>query len=222
LTDAAVAVPILVIGNKAYSSWSMRPWLLMRQADIAFREIRLPLKSEEWRNRIAQYSPSGKVPALIDGGVTVWDSLAIAEYLAEKYPDRPLWPRDAAARATARSASAEMHSGFQALRTQMPMNLRRQRPGQGNTPAVLADVARICALWRDCRSRFAGNGPFLFGEFSIADAMYAPVVTRLMTYVVEVDDEAARYVDAVSGLPAFQAWVADARRETEFIADYEQ
>jgi glutathione S-transferase len=218
----AVTVPTLVIGNKAYSSWSMRPWLLMRQTDIAFSEIRLPMKSDEWRHRIAHYSPSGRVPVLIDGDITVWDSLAIAEYLAEKHPEQPLWPRDPAARAVARSVSAEMHSGFQALRTQMPMNVRRQRPGQGHTPQALADVARITALWHDCRRRFAGAGLFLFGAFSIADAMYAPVVSRLLTYAVEVDAGAAQYVRAVSSLPAFRAWIAEAQAETDFIADYEQ
>lgn len=213
---------VLVIGNKAYSSWSMRPWLLMKHAGIAFREIRIPLYSEDWRQSISQYSPSGKVPALIDGDVTIWDSLAIAEYLAEKFPDEQLWPRDAAARACARAVSAEMHAGFQALRAQMPMNVRRKFRGKGHSAEVLKDVARISALWQDCRTRFGGGGSFLFGKFCIADAMYAPVVSRLLTYAVKVDSESADYIHAVSTLPSFQAWVSDAQHETEVIVDYEQ
>lgn len=217
-----MAAPVLVIGNKAYSSWSMRPWMLMKHSEIAFRELRIPLFSHEWQQSIARYSPSGKVPALIDGDITIWDSLAIAEYLAEKYPRKRLWPVDAAARACARAASAEMHAGFQALRTQMPMNVRRQFPGKGCNAAVLKDVARVVALWSDCRLRFGAGGPFLFGEFCIADAMYAPVVSRMLTYEVDIDAASAAYVSTVSALPAFQAWVGDARLETEVIADYEQ
>ena len=217
-----MTTPVLVIGNKAYSSWSMRPWLLMKHSEIAFREVRIPLYSEDWQQSIARYSPSGKVPALIDGEITIWDSLAIAEYLAEKHPRKQLWPADAGARACARSVSAEMHSGFQALRAKMPMNVRRQFPGKGRDAAVLKDVARIGTLWRECRARFGTDGPFLFGEFCIADAMYAPVVSRLLTYEVELDAASAAYASTVSALPAFQAWVDEARLETEVIADYEQ
>ncbi len=216
-----MSAPVLVIGNKAYSSWSMRPWVLMRHFGIAFREVRISLYDGNWRQRILEYSPSGKVPALTDGDVRVWESLAIAEYLAEKHAEKTLWPRDATARATARAVSAEMHAGFAALRSGMPMNVRRRFPDKGRSREVLADIERITALWRDCRSRFGAGGEFLFGAFSIADAMYAPVVSRLITYQVEVDDGAAAYVRSMSALPSYQAWVDEALRETETISHYE-
>lgn len=213
--------PTLVIGNKAYSSWSLRPWLLMRHAGIDFEEVRLPLYTEQWNGRIAQYSPSGKVPALIDGEVRVWDSLAICEYLAERHPQRQLWPAERVARAAARAVSAEMHSGFRDLRASMPMNVRRTLPGHGRTPGALQDIARIRALWKDCRARFGDGGPFLFGGFSIADAMYAPVASRFRTYAVELDPVCQAYVETIHSLPAMRRWIAEAEAEAEVIAEYE-
>ena len=211
----------LVIGNKNYSSWSMRPWLVLRQAGIPFEEVRIPLYRPESAVELAAWSPSGKVPALHDGDLSVWDSLAICEYLNERFPDKQLWPRDATARAVARSVSAEVHAGFTDLRQNMVMNIRARYPGQGRTPECLADIERILAIWADCRARFGGGGDFLFGRFSIADAMYAPVVLRFQTYGVALTGAAKDYADAVLALPALQAWVADAVAETERIEKYE-
>lgn len=212
----------LVIGNKNYSSWSMRPWLLMRQAGIPFDEVRIPLYTPESAATLAKWSPSGKVPALHGDNIVVWDSLAICETLAERFPDRDLWPRDPLARAVAHSISAEMHSGFAALREQMSMNIRAHWPGQGRTTASLADVARILAIWTDCRARFGAGGDFLFGRFSIADAMYAPVVLRFQTYGVALDGPAKGYAEAILALPALREWVADAVAETERIEAFER
>lgn len=211
----------LVIGNKAYSSWSLRPWLLMRHSGIPFDEVRLPLYTERWNAEIGRYSPSGRVPALFDGETKIWDSLAICEYLAEREPHKQLWPRDRSARALARAVSAEMHSGFSELRTQMPMNVRRRLPDRGRTPGALKDIARIERLWNDCRQRFGQNGPFLFGQFSIADAMYAPVASRFYTYDVELDPVSREYVGTLLSLPAMQRWIAEAQAEVETIAQYE-
>ena len=213
--------PFLVIGNKAYSSWSLRPWLLMRQAGIAFDEIRVSLYREGSKQKLLQYSASGRVPVLRHGSVTIWDSLAICEYLAEQYPEKQLWPAETAARAHARSISAEMHSGFANLRGQMPMNARREIPGRARTPEVVAEVARIEAIWNDCRARHGGRGPFLFGAFSIADAMYAPVVSRLRTYGVILAEEAGEYAASIHALPAMQEWIAGAHAETEVNPQYE-
>jgi len=210
----------LVIGNKNYSSWSLRPWLAMKHVGIPFTEIRLPLYQADSKRRILEHSPAGKVPVLKDGAVTVWDSLAILEYLAERFPDRKLWPRDPAARAGARSVSAEMHSGFAALRAHMPMNLRNSYPGRGRTPEVEEDIARVTALWSERLAPAAG--PFLFGAFSNADAMFAPVATRFITYSVILPAVCRRYVDTLMALPAMQAWYADARAEPEAIADYDE
>ena len=209
----------LVIGNKNYSSWSLRPWLAMKVASIAFDEHRIPLYGPEAKGKILAFNPAGKVPCLIDGSTRVWDSLAICEYVAERQPD--LWPKDPAARALARSISAEMHSGFQKLREHMSMNIRRRHPGKGRTPEALADVARIIAIWLDCRERFGDGGPFLFGRFSIADAMYAPVVLRFRTYEVELPGGCRAYSDAILALPAMREWIADAERETESIAQFD-
>jgi glutathione S-transferase len=205
----------LVIGNKNFSSWSLRPWLLLKQAGLPFREIPLRLRQADTKAQILAHSPSGKVPALIDGDLTVWDSLAICEYLAEKASLNhvDLWPADPKARAEARSVSAEMHSGFAALRQQMSMEVAASRPGEGQTPEVLADIARIAALWTSCRERFAAAGPFLFGDFSVADAMYAPVAFRFHTYGVELPPLAAAYRDTLLALPAMQEWAAGARAE---------
>ncbi|BAI70736.1 glutathione S-transferase [Azospirillum sp. B510] len=201
----------LVVGNKAYSSWSLRPWLAMRQAGLAFAETLVQLRQPDTAARIAAHSPSGRVPCLIHGGLAVWDSLAICEYVAELAPEAGLWPADRAARAVARSVSAEMHSGFASLRGTMSMDLKRDRKGEGMTEATAADIARIEALWADARSRF--GGPFLFGAFTIADAMFAPVVTRLETYGVAVRPETRAYMDAVLALPAMRDWTAAAKAE---------
>lgn len=205
----------LVIGNKNFSSWSLRPWLLLKQAGLPFREIPVRLRQADTKAQILAHSPSGKVPALIDGDLTVWDSLAICEYLAEKASLNhvDLWPADPKARAEARSVSAEMHSGFAALRQHMSMEVAASRPGEGQTPEVLADIARIAALWTSCRERFAAAGPFLFGAFSVADAMYAPVAFRFHTYGVELPPLAAAYRDTLLALPAMQEWAAGARAE---------
>ncbi|UXY15110.1 glutathione S-transferase family protein [Chitiniphilus purpureus] len=202
----------LVIGNKNYSSWSLRPWLGLKMAGIAFEEILIPLYQEGSKAEMLKYSPTGRVPALLDGELAVWDSLAIAEYIAEKFPDRQLWPQDAAARAVARSVCAEMHSGFQALRTLCSMDIRARRQ-VGLTPEVAADIERIVAIWTDCRNRFAGGAPFLFGRFSWADAFYAPVVLRFVTYGITVPDDAQRYMETVLALPPVQEWIEAGRAE---------
>jgi len=211
----------LIIGNKNYSSWSLRPWLLLKQAGIPFREQYIPIRSEAWHTQIRDLSPSGKVPALLYGDVRVWDSLAICEYLAERFPEKQLWPTAIAARAEARSVSAEMHSGFQALRQNMFMNIRRRMPTRGRSPETLADIERIVTIWNGCRTRYASGGPFLFGAFGIADAMYAPIALRFQTYAITVDGAAGAYAQTLLGLPAMQEWVAAARAEKEQLAHYE-
>ena len=194
----------LVIGNKNYSSWSMRPWVLMTQAGIAFEEIQIWLAEPDTAANIARHSPSATVPVLIDAdgarSIKVWDSLAIAEYLAEKFPEKNLWPADAVLRAQARSVSAEMHSSFTALRTHMPMNIRNRYPGKGMTAEVAADIARLQAIWGDCID--LSGGPCLFGNFGTADAMLAPVVFRLQTYAVAMQGKAAAYVQHMLATPA--------------------
>ncbi len=212
----------LVIGNKNYSSWSMRPWLVMRQAGIEFDEVRIPLYRPETLADLRAWSPSGLVPLLRDGDLKVWDSLAICEYLAERFPDRALWPAGREARAVARAVSAEMHAGFGALRGAMSMNIRRRYPDKGRTPDCLRDIERILGLWGDCRARFGAGGAFLFGAFSIADAMYAPVVLRFRTYAVELDAVAQAYAEAILALPALREWVAAAEAEVESIPQFEQ
>ena len=210
----------LVIGDKNYSSWSMRPWLVLRHFGIAFEEVVIRLAEEQTKASILAHSPSGKVPCLLtDDGVTVWDSLAICETLAERYPQHAMWPRDAVARGRARSISAEMHSGFGDLRTNMWMNIRASFPGKGATPETLADVARIDAMWRECLDTY--GGPFLFGEFTIADAMYAPVVMRFNTWQPKLSEAAAAYARRVTEQPAVAAWIADALREAHDIAKYD-
>jgi len=204
---------LLVVGNKNYSSWSLRAWLAMKVLGLPFREVRIPLYGPESKRALLEYSPAGKVPCLVDGEVRVWDSLAILEYLAERHP--ALWPADAALRARARSISAEMHSGFPNLRQHMCMNIRKRHPGKGRTPEVLAEIARIVAIWSEAR------GPFLFGAFGAADAMYAPVVLRFRTYAVELPPVCRAYADAVLALPALQQWMRDAERETESLPQFE-
>jgi glutathione S-transferase len=207
------AVPTLVIANKLYSSWSLRPWLLMKQLGLAFDEVLIPLGQPDTRARILAHSPAGKVPVLIDEGLAVWDSLAIMEYLADTQPDAPVWPREVAPRAMARSISAEMHSGFQGLRSACPMNLGKRYAFRDRGEAVARDVERVTGLWREARQKFGAGGPFLFGSFSAADAMYAPVVARLDTYSVPVDAVSRAYMEAILGLPSFQDWRAAALRE---------
>lgn len=209
----------LIIGNKNYSSWSLRAWLALKQLGLAFEEERIALFEPGYKQRILGRSAAGKVPVLIDGPVVVWESLAIGEYLADRYPGLGVWPADPALRALARAVSAEMHAGFTELRTHMPMNIRASHPGKGRTPAVLADIARIVAIWRDALGR--SGGPFLFGRFGFADAMYAPVVSRFLTYGVELDAQAAAYVERVWNLSAMQEWRAAALAETEVIAEDE-
>lgn len=204
----------LIIGNKKYSSWSLRPWLALTHAGIQFEEQVIALDQPDTDANIRKYSPSGKVPCLIDGAITVWDSLAIVEYVNEKHPEKQLWPKDASARAVARSVSAEMHSGFSALRNEHPMKIIESLPTPQRSPETVKDVQRIQQLWRECRQKFGAGGPFLFGAFSIADAFYAPVVSRFRTYGVPMEGAVKEYADAIWALPAMQKWVAGAQAET--------
>ena len=203
----------LIIGNKNYSSWSLRPWIAMKVAGLAFDERVIPLYEPGSREQVLKYSPAGKVPVLIDGGVTVWESLAILEYLAEKFPAARLWPADAGARSHARVLATEMHGGFQALRKNCPMNLWLPVKKRPQPDEVMENVRRIDALWSDCRARFGQNGPFLFGAFGAADAMYAPVVARLHSYGLEVGQVSRAYMDAVMALPAWGEWRSGALKE---------
>lgn len=214
-----MGVPLLVIGNKNYSSWSLRPWLALKVLGVAFEELRIPLQTPDTRASILRYSPAGKVPCLVDGELRVWESLAILETLAEAHPQ--LWPEAREARAHARSISAEMHAGFPNLRQHMSMNVRKRRPGKGRTPEALEEVARIVAMWSECRARYGVHGPYLFGRFSAADAMYAPVVLRFRTYEVELPPACRAYGDAMLALPAMQEWITAAEAETEVIAKFE-
>jgi glutathione S-transferase len=207
----------LVIGNKNYSSWSMRPWVLARQAQIPFEELPLKFDGDVRVIGIEKYSRAGKVPVLLVDGEAVWDTLAIAETLAELHPEKQLWPEDARARRVARSACAEMHAGFQALRDKMPMNIDRSYPGKGLTPESRKDIDRVVALWSECRERFGSGGSLLFGRFSIADAFFAPVVMRFRTYGVGVPRSAEDYCTAVESLAAVREWMDAARKEMEFV-----
>jgi glutathione S-transferase len=214
----------LVIGNKNYSSWSMRPWVLMRQAGIPFEEVQLKFDETGGGLRVAgieRYSAAAKVPVLLVDGEPVWDTAAICETVAELYPAKQLWPQDPQARRVARSVCAEMHSSFQALRGAMPMNIRGRYPGKGLNEKSSKDIRRVVALWSDCRERFGGSGPLLFGAFTIADAFYAPVVMRFQTYAVELPAAAQAYCEAVQALPAVREWCDAARRETQFVAEDE-
>jgi glutathione S-transferase len=216
-----VSRPTLVIANKNYSSWSMRPWVLLRTLGIEFDEVQLKFGSDAHRDGIARWSPTGLVPVLWLDGEPVWDTFAIAETVAERWPERQAWPTDARARAVARSVCAEMHSGFRALRGAMPMNIRGAYPGKGMNPDVRKDIDRVVDIWTACRERFGQGGDLLFGGFSIADAYYAPVVTRFATYSVELPQVARRYADAVLALPAVREWSAAGLAEPEFVAEDE-
>lgn len=206
----------LVIGNKNYSSWSLRAWLFLKHTGAPFHEIRIPLDQPDTQARIKQYSPAGRVPVLVADGVTVWDSLAICEYLSEAVLGGTGWPADSASRAVARSVSAEMHSGFKALRGELPMNCRARRKVTASA-AAQADIGRIESIWESCRRRYAAAGPWLFGAFSIADAMYAPVVLRFQTYGVGLGGDAAAYAKTLLAHPAVIAWTASGRTEVEVV-----
>jgi glutathione S-transferase len=213
--------PTLVIANKTYSSWSFRPWILMRHFGIAFDEVVIPLAQENSRAEILRYSPAGKCPSLHDGKIVVWDSLAIIEYVAERHPRLPIWPRPRAARARARSLAAEMHSGFMCLRGLLPMNMRRKVERHELTPEATADVSRLEQAFEQARAEFGQAGAFLCGDFSAADAMFAPVVNRLHVYKVAVTPGTRAYMDAMMALPAWQDWSAQAQAETWIIEKYE-
>ena len=208
----------LIIGNKNYSSWSFRPWIAMKAAGIAFDETVISLDAEDFKAHVAPVSGTGKVPVLIDSDVRVWESLAILEYLAEKFPNAGLWPADAVARAHARAIANEMHAGFLPLRRHLPMNMWRPVIKRELTPEAAANVARIEAIWNECRTRFGKGGPFLFGRFGAADAMYAPVVARLHTYAVAVGAGTRAYMDAVMALLAWREWHAAAVKEPWVLA----
>ena len=201
----------LVIGDRNYSSWSLRPWLAIRQAGLPCEDVLIRLYESTTKSLLQQHSPSGKVPCLIDGDTVVWDSLAICEYIAEKAP--ALWPVDSARRAEARSVSAVMHSGFGTLRNCMPMDIRAEKSGEGRSAEVDVDIARIIAIWESCRSRFAADGPFLFGAFSVADAMFSPVVWRFRSYGIELPPLAQAWTETMCALPSMQEWRAAALAE---------
>jgi glutathione S-transferase len=213
----------LIIGNQNYSSWSFRPWIAMKTLGIPFEQIVIPfgepLGNPEFKTRLAAYTPAGLVPVLVDGDVHVWETLAIMEYLAEKFPEKRLWPSDVKKRAEARALSSEMHAGFTALRGQCPMNMRRPVRTRALSDAALANVKRVEAMWTDARARH--GGPFLFGNFCAADAMYAPMVARLHTYGIKVNREALAYMETMMALPAWAEWKAAALKETWIVPEDE-
>ena len=202
----------LVIGTKNLSSWSMRPWVALTAFNIPFTEVRVELDRPDTSSKIARYTHSGRVPVLLAGDITIWDSLAICEYLAEQFPDKHLWPQDVAARATARSICAEMHSSFTSLRSTMPMNITASLRGQGRTPETQADIGRVSEIWEECLCRF-GHNEFLFGDFSLSDAFFAPVVTRFNTYGVALPPALSAYCERVTRHPAVARWIEGARAE---------
>jgi glutathione S-transferase len=212
-------MPLLVIGNKNYSSWSLRPWLLMRHFGVAFDELRLNLDTPEFFAEIGRWSPTRTVPVLHDDGLVIPDSLAICEFVNERWLDGRGWPADLRTRAAARAAAAEMHSGFRAMRMQLPMNCRRKPDAYRWDEQAQADIDRVQAIWRALRAEYGGSGDFLCGDFGIVDAMYAPVVMRFLGYVATLDDNARRYIDAVTAVPALREWRAAAEVEVERIVD---
>jgi glutathione S-transferase len=213
----------LIIGNKVYSSWSLRPWIVLKAKGIPFQETLVQLRAANFPEHVRKFSPSGKVPGLVDGDVTVWESLAILEYLAEKFPDKAIWPKDLKARAHARAISSEMHAGFQALRGHCPMAITQRFAPKPLPADAQANVARITAVWNEARAKFgaAQQGPYLYGDFSAADGMYAPVVSRLYSYSIKVDAVSQTYVDAMRAHPAYKAWVAEAAAEPWVLAQNE-
>jgi len=213
----------IYLGNRNYASWSLRAWLALKATGASFEEVVIPLFTPGSKETLLKYSPAGKVPALHHGDIVVWDSLAICGYLTELFPEAGLWPADPAAKAMARSISAEMHAGFQALRREFPMNIRSRFPGREVSPEAQTDINRVMAIWRQCRNRFGEkmDGDFLFGHFTIADAMYAPVVTRFRTYGFDLEREADAYCDAVMASPAMQEWAGAAKNEPMIIDQYE-
>lgn len=212
----------LAIGNKNYSSWSMRPWMALKATGIAFEEVTIPLYTGDAdKQRILNFTRSGKVPALVDGDTTVWDSLAIIEYIAERFPDARLWPQDIAVRAHARSVSAEMHSGFMALRNECGMNIHRPVRAKSLSGDAKDNIARIQQIWTECRATYGGQGPYLFGAFSGADAMFAPVVHRFRSYAIEATPLARAYMDTMLTNAAFQEWTDGALAETLVIERFE-
>jgi glutathione S-transferase len=213
----------LVIGNKAWSSWSLRPWLVLKRFGLPFREVNVKLRQSDTKSQILAFSAAGKVPALFAGEMLIWDSLGIVEFLADRHPDLPIWPREKDARAIARCAAAEMHSGFQALREHCPMDFLSIKPMESLPETAELNVRRVIALWIDCRKRFGSSGEFLFSEFSAADAMYAPVASRFKTYIPDLarygdDGTACRYVEALFALPEMNEWAEGAREEIEIAA----
>jgi glutathione S-transferase len=212
----------LIIANRNYSSWSLRAWLVLEATGEPYDEVMIPLGRPETTEEILRWSPTGRVPAFRDGDIVLWDSLAICEHLAESFLDAGLWPTDRHVRAVARSVVAEMHSGFVALRKHMPMNLRASYPGVGREPGVGEDIARITAVWEECRSEFGGGGDLLFGNFTIADAFFAPVVSRFLTYGVSPGGVAGEYMEAVWALPAMRDWAEKARSESWSVERYDR
>ncbi|HEY9213439.1 MAG TPA: glutathione S-transferase family protein [Ancylobacter sp.] len=211
----------LIIGNKNYSSWSLRPWLALKAFGIPFEEILIPLDAPDFKARVREHSPAGRVPVLIDGEAVVWESIAILEHLAERFPDKALWPAEPVVRAHARSLATEMHGGFGALRSVAPMNLWRPVERREFPDAALQDVQRVARRWNEARERFGAGGDFLFGAFSAADAMYAPLATRIRTYDIAVDSVIADYVEAIHAHPAFVEWKQAALNETGALAEDE-
>lgn len=213
---------LIVIGNKAYSSWSLRGWLAVKLSGRPFAEERIPMYTEQWEKRIGGLSPTGRVPVLRDGGIVVWDSLAIGEYMAETYPGSVGWPQDRRPRAAARSVTAEMHSGFTHMREEMPFNCRARIPGLPFSSEAQADADRVKAIWRDCRETYGSAGPWLFGDLCLADIAFAPVALRFLTYGVPLGPVEQAYAEAVESHPAVQEWCEAARAEEEVIPDYER
>ena len=219
--------PVLIIGNKNYSSWSLRPWLLMKVNGIVFDEVKIPLYQQHSKAAIQEHappgrSPYGKVPILHDGDVRVWDSLAICEYVAERWPHTHGWPDDRVSRAVARAVSAEMHAGFGTLRSELPMNCRHSGPAAAPGPVLQQEIDRIVEIWTSCRTSTTPDGAFLFGNFGIADAMYAPVALRFLIYQIPLPAAARDYVDTILALPALQQWITDAQTEAEVLAQFER
>ncbi|MBX2810862.1 MAG: glutathione S-transferase family protein [Myxococcales bacterium] len=211
----------LLIANKNYSSWSLRSWLLLRELAIPFEEEKLSFTDPNWKTSVLSISPAGRVPVLVDDSLVIWDTLSITEYVAEKFPDAGVWPRNREARVVARSICAEMHAGFPNIRAQMPMNIEAQLPGRGWNAEVKAETERIIAIWTTYRNQWAHAGPMLFGAFSAADAFYAPIVWRFITYGVELPPVAAAYRDTICALASMKSWEAEARDEHDFLSEDE-